>query len=124
MRDIERRQLSAVSIAEFNQLTEGVNPIPDQSFGHRRLEPKAVDPMERWSGLATFQLDGRPALPLPACLTSDKDPIVTFYVLFSTVGQPRQLKHATARERCEASALSTRRHELFVKHSRSLQVTL
>jgi len=29
-----------VRIAEVNQLTEGVDPLPDQSFGHQRPEPQ------------------------------------------------------------------------------------
>jgi hypothetical protein len=41
---------AAVSIAEFDLLTEGVNPLPDRSFGHRGLEPKAVVVLERWIG--------------------------------------------------------------------------
>jgi hypothetical protein len=73
--------------------------------------------------VSDFSIGRGRASPLPAYLRSDKEPIVTIYVLFNTVSQTRQLKHAIARERGEVLALSLRLDGLSVKHSRSLQVT-
>ena len=35
-------------IAEVNQLTKGIDPLPDQSFGHQRPEPQTDLVIERW----------------------------------------------------------------------------